>query len=55
MFATTFESQDSNSFTFSNITQFNKSVYDSAEYPYLKELFNKIILTEKGDMIFRKK
>lgn len=55
MFATTFESQDNNSFTFSNITQFNKSVYDSAEYPYLKELFNKIILTEKGDMIFRKK
>ncbi|QEM11038.1 DUF3857 domain-containing protein [Mucilaginibacter rubeus] len=55
MFATTFENQDNNTFTFSNITQFNKSVYDPAEYPYLKELFNKIILTEKGDMIFKKK
>ncbi|XHR96602.1 DUF3857 domain-containing protein [Mucilaginibacter sp. UC70_90] len=54
MFATTFETQD-NTFTFSNITQLNKSVYDSAEYPYLKEFFNKIILTEKGDMIFKKK
>ncbi|MFC0515968.1 DUF3857 domain-containing protein [Mucilaginibacter angelicae] len=55
MFATTFETQDNNTFTFSNITQFNKSTYDSAEYPYLKELYNKIILTEKADMIFKKK
>ncbi|MEO3403218.1 DUF3857 domain-containing protein [Mucilaginibacter sp. CAU 1740] len=55
MFVTTFDTQDNNTFTFSNITQFNKSVYDSAEYPYLKELFNKIILAEKGDMIFKKK
>jgi hypothetical protein len=54
MFATTFETQD-NTFTFSNITQLNKSVYDSAEYPYLKEFFNKIILAEKADMIFKKK
>jgi hypothetical protein len=55
MFATSFETQDNSTFTFSNIIQFNKSVYDSAEYPYLKELYNKIILTEKADMIFKKK
>lgn len=55
MFATAFETQDNNTFTFSNITQFNKTVYDPAEYPYLKELYNKIILTEKGEMVFRKK
>ena len=44
-----------NSFTFSSIIQFNKSIYSSEEYPYLKELYNKIILTEKNEIIFKKK
>ena len=43
-----------NSFTFSNVLTFSKSVYDSAEYPYLKELYNKIILSEKSEMVFNK-
>lgn len=53
-FLTGFEN-DNNTFTFSYVTQFNKSVYSAEEYPYLKELFNKIILSEKNEMVFKKK
>ncbi|MGZ3836874.1 MAG: transglutaminase domain-containing protein, partial [Mucilaginibacter sp.] len=53
-FFTSFEN-DSNTFTFSYVTQFNKSVYGPDEYPYLKELYNKIILSEKNEMVFKKK
>jgi hypothetical protein len=44
-----------NSFTFSNGIIFNKSVYTAEEYPYLKELYNRIIQSEKAEMIFKKK
>jgi len=44
-----------NTFTISDITQFNKSVYAPDEYPYLKELFNKIITSEKAELLFKKK
>jgi hypothetical protein len=44
-----------NTFTFSNIIEFNKSIYSPEEYPYLKELYNKIILSEKSEMVFKKK
>lgn len=44
-----------NSFSLSHVMQFNKSIYVSEEYPYLKELYNKIILSEKNEMIFKKK
>ncbi len=54
MYATSFETTG-NSFTFSNISKFGKPIYSSEEYPYLKELYNKIILTEKADMVFKKK
>jgi hypothetical protein len=40
---------------FSHITQFNKSVYSIAEYPYLKELFNKIIQAGTAEIVFKKK
>jgi hypothetical protein len=53
-FFTNFEG-DSQNFTFSYDTKFNKSVYGPEEYPYLKELYNKIILTEKNEMVFKKK
>jgi len=53
-FLTSYEPRD-NSFTFSNSIQFNKSVYSSEEYPYLKELYNKIIQSEKVEMVFKKK
>lgn len=48
-------SGDGNMFTFSNILQLTKSVYAAEEYPYLKELYNKIIATEKAEIVFRKK
>jgi hypothetical protein len=44
-----------NSFIFSHVVQLNKSIYNNNEYPYLKELYNKIILSEKAEMVFRKK
>lgn len=53
-FVTNFQA-DSNSFTFSHIWQLNKSIYSPEEYPYLKELYNKIILTQKGEMILKRK
>jgi hypothetical protein len=53
-FFSNFES-DNNTFTFSYVTQFNKSVYGPEEYPYLKELYNKIILSEKNEIVFKKK
>jgi transglutaminase-like putative cysteine protease len=54
MFATSLNAVG-NTYSISNIVQLNKSVYSSDEYLYLKELFNKIILTEKADIIFKKK
>lgn len=46
---------DNNTFTFSYVTQFNRSVYQPDEYSSLKELYNKIILAEKNEMVFKKK
>lgn len=46
---------DGKSFSLSHLTLFSKSIYDPNEYPYLKELYNKIILLEKEEMIFKKK
>ncbi|MDB5157285.1 MAG: transglutaminase [Mucilaginibacter sp.] len=43
-----------NSFVFSHNISFKKSIYKSDEYPYLKEFYNKIILSEKAEMIFVK-
>lgn len=54
MFAVTYSGAD-NAFTVSHITQFRKSIYTPEEYPYLKELYNKIILAEKSEMTFKKK
>ena len=42
-------------FTYSNVIQFSKSVYAPEEYPYLKELYNKIIASEKAEIVIRKK
>jgi len=44
-----------NSFTFSHVIQLNKPVYDPGEYPYLKEFYNKIIQSEKAEIVFKKK
>ncbi|MFD0765373.1 DUF3857 domain-containing protein [Mucilaginibacter lutimaris] len=53
-FLTEFNGAD-NVFTYSNVIQFNKSVYAPEEYPYLKELYNKIIASEKTEIVIRKK
>lgn len=44
-----------NNFTFSHILQLNKPIYQPEEYPYLKELFNKVIQAEKADIILARK
>ncbi|MET3980536.1 hypothetical protein ABIB62_003136 [Mucilaginibacter sp. UYP25] len=53
-FLTEFSGAD-NVFTYSNVIQFTKSVYAPEEYPYLKELYNKIISSEKAEIVIRKK
>jgi len=52
-FITQFETTD-NEFTFSHVLQIKKSVYSPEEYPYLKELFSKIILSEGNQIILKK-
>lgn len=53
-FITSFDGSSQN-FTFSYDTRFDKSVYSPEEYSSLKDLYNKIILTEKNEMVFKKK
>lgn len=53
-FITSFDNHN-NEFTFSHLMQLNNSIYMPGEYPYLKELFNKIIQTERAEIIFKKK
>jgi hypothetical protein len=48
-------SELTNSFSLSHAIQFKKSIYTPEEYLYLKELYNKIILSEKSEMVFKKK
>jgi hypothetical protein len=54
MFLTGYEA-NANTYTFSNVIKFNKSIYSSAEYPYLKQLYNNIIQSEKAEITFVKK
>ena len=53
-FFTAFDGDNQN-FSFSYDTRFNKSIYSPEEYPYLKELYNKIILAQKNEFVFKKK
>ncbi len=48
-------SVDGNEFSFTELKQLDKSVYEPEEYPYLKELFNKIVQTERTNITFKKK
>ncbi|WP_454803016.1 DUF3857 domain-containing transglutaminase family protein [Mucilaginibacter phyllosphaerae] len=48
-------SSDGSRVIYSNVVQFNKSVYATEEYPYLKELYSKIIASEKAEIVFKKK
>jgi hypothetical protein len=53
-FLTSYE-PDNNTFTFSHIFQLNKPIYSPEEYPYLKEIYNKMIQSEKAEIVFKKK
>ncbi|MEO6521070.1 MAG: DUF3857 domain-containing protein [Mucilaginibacter sp.] len=44
-----------NTISYSQIEQFTKSIYQPEEYPYLKELYNKIIQNQKATIVFTKK
>ncbi|TWR26865.1 DUF3857 domain-containing protein [Mucilaginibacter achroorhodeus] len=48
-------SGEGNNFVYSNVIQFDKAIYAPEEYPYLKELYNKIIASEKAEIVFKKK
>jgi hypothetical protein len=47
--------QQGNRITLNNSLTINKTIFSSEEYPYLKELFNRIIQIQNGDLIFRKR
>ena len=44
-----------NQFIFSELLQLNKAIYQPEEYPYLKELYNRMIQLQKSDIVFKKK
>ncbi len=48
-------SVDGNQFTFTKVVQLNKSIYGPEEYPYLKELFNRMVQAERTEITFNKK
>ena len=41
--------------TYSQMEQLSKAIYSPEEYPYLKELVNKIIQNQKANIVFKKK
>jgi transglutaminase-like putative cysteine protease len=48
-------SVDGNVANYSQIEQLSKAIYQPEEYPYLKELYNKIIQNQKANIVFKKK
>ena len=48
-------SNDNNTFSYSQIAQLSKAIYAPEEYPYLKELYNKIIQNQKAYIVLKKK
>lgn len=43
-----------NVLSLSRLTQFNRAVYSINEYPYLKEMYNKVIQAENAEIVFKK-
>jgi hypothetical protein len=54
MFLTEF-SAEGGTLTYAQVEQFNKAIYSAEEYPYLKELYNKMIQNQKANIVFKKK
>ncbi|WDF53716.1 transglutaminase domain-containing protein [Mucilaginibacter sp. KACC 22063] len=48
------QNQDDDVCNYSQMLQFNKPVYTVAEYPYIKELYNKLIQVDAGDIVLKK-
>ncbi|WP_207420963.1 DUF3857 domain-containing protein [Desertivirga brevis] len=46
---------EGNTLTFMNHNLLTKAIYSPEEYPYLKELYNKIIQSQQIDLVFKKK
>lgn len=53
-FITAFDT-DNNVLNYSQVIQLSKAVYQPAEYPYLKEIYNKMIQNQKATVTFKKK
>jgi hypothetical protein len=53
-FMTSFETNDG-AFSYSQVQQLNKAIYLPEEYPYLKELYSKMIQNQKATIVFTKK
>lgn len=54
VYTTHFENGD-NTFTFSSLIEYNKTIYPPGEYPYLKQFISKMISAEKAEVQVRKK
>ncbi|MEO5603386.1 MAG: DUF3858 domain-containing protein, partial [Cyclobacteriaceae bacterium] len=51
-----FESSNvENKLSINNSLNINKSIFSSTEYQYLKELFDRIIQVQNGELLFKKK
>ncbi|HEY9000000.1 MAG TPA: DUF3857 domain-containing protein [Mucilaginibacter sp.] len=47
--------ENNNTYTFSSLIKVNNTIYPAGEYTSLKEFFNKVILAEKENLLFKKK
>jgi hypothetical protein len=47
--------QAANQFTMNHSLQISKTVFSSAEYHYLKELFNRVVQVQQTDLVFERK
>ncbi len=49
-----FANNEGAGYNFSQLVKFNKPVYATEEYPYLKEMYNRLILSQKTEIVFKK-
>ena len=50
-----FANNEGAGYNFSQMIRFTKPVYAIEEYPYLKEMYNRLILSEKTEIVFKRK
>jgi hypothetical protein len=54
-FTVKFDDNGNNTYTFSSLIKFNNAIFPVGEYPHLREFFNKIVLAERENILFKKK